>query len=130
MRIVLSAILLAAVACAPTMGPGEPPQQPQGPGLVLPERLRAVGTEPFWAALLAGTTLTYMTPEDQQGTPIAVRREEQDGAAVFHGKLAGTPLRLRIAAATCSDGMSDTVYPYLAELTVGGQLRRGCARSD
>jgi len=30
----------------------------------------------------------------------------------------------------CSDGMSDRRYPLAAELTVGGEERRGCAEAS
>ena len=33
--------------------------------------LRAIGTEPFWGGEVGGTSLTYTTPEDPDGAPIA-----------------------------------------------------------
>jgi uncharacterized membrane protein len=129
MRGAILTVLLAA-ACAAPMSPPSPRQQPSAPdgqGPVVPQRLRAVGTEPFWAAIIDGATLTYMTPDDQRGARIEVRREDAAGAAAFTGVLAGRPLRLRVYPAQCSDGMSDRVYRYAAELDLGWERRRGCA---
>lgn len=119
------ALVAALSACREPLRP-LPPQV----GLDLPEPLRAVGTEPFWAATLAGGRLTYSTPEDQAGTTITVRRSGEPGAAVFSGTFAGAPLRMRVTPGPCSDGMSDTVYSYTVELTVRAELRRGCARAQ
>lgn len=96
----------------------------------LPNPLRAVGTEPFWAAVLDGDRLTYRTPENQAGTSLTVRRGGSPGGTIVSGTLAGAPLRMRIAPGPCSDGMSDVIYPYAVELTIGSDARRGCARPE
>jgi uncharacterized membrane protein len=49
---------------------------------------------------------------------------------VWTGTYAGAPFILRVSPGKCSDGMSDTVYPFTAVLTVSGQTERGCARPD
>ncbi len=41
-------------------------------GIRADETVRFTGTEPFWGGQVAGPTLTYSTPEDPDGTPIAV----------------------------------------------------------
>lgn len=94
----------------------------------VPSAFRALGTEPFWSASVKGATLTYSTPETPDGIAIPVRRTERDGKAVFAGTLDGKPLELEVGAGTCSDGMSDTVYPLTVMRRIGPDIQRGCAR--
>ena len=91
--------------------------------------LRAVGTEPFWAARIEGRCVTYMTPDDQDGTRIWTRyTAAAGGGATWAGALGGRRFELRTRPAPgCSDGMSDERYPLEAELVVLGEERRGCA---
>ncbi|QGN54663.1 hypothetical protein [Novosphingobium sp. Gsoil 351] len=96
----------------------------------LPGRFTALGTEPFWAAKVDGDRLTYSTPLDQRGRVVAVTRTAGPGFADIGGLLDGRPLRLRVTAGPCSDGMSDTVYPFSVERSVGPATERGCARPD
>lgn len=98
-------------------------------GLALPARFTALGTEPFWAAKVDGTRLTYTTPEDQVGQPIAVSRTSQGDGVELAGTLAGKRLTLTVSAGPCSDGMSDTVYPFTVRRRLGDDDQRGCARS-
>ncbi|MCK9543077.1 MAG: hypothetical protein M0R03_13725 [Novosphingobium sp.] len=92
------------------------------------ERLQALGTEPFWSVHADGATLRYTTPEDMEGTPFAAERREADGALVFTGILNGEAFSLRVTLGACSDGMSDTVYSYRAEVAHGSRELTGCAR--
>ena len=96
----------------------------------LPANFRALGTEPFWAAKVAGGRLTYMTPEDQAGTTIAVERVARAEFVELRGTLAGKPLALTISKGPCSDGMSDVVYRWSVERRLGDDEQRGCARTD
>lgn len=90
--------------------------------------LRAVGTEPFWGALIQGRCVTYSTPDDQKGTRIWTRFAAGPGGGAWSGTLGGRRFELRIRSqAGCSDGMSDRRYPLAAELLVGGERRTGCA---
>ena len=100
------------------------------------ERLRitpvkAIGTEPFWAATVEGRCVTYSTPEDQDGTRIWTSYNPGPDGGVWIGTLDGKPFKLitRLRQG-CSDGMSDRLYPLEANLTVRGEERRGCAASD
>lgn len=99
-------------------------------GFAVPERFTALGTEPFWAAKIDGKRLTYSTPLDQHGRTIEVVRKSGSNFANIDGTLDGQRLSLRVTAGPCSDGMSDTVYPFTVERTVGTVLEHGCARPD
>lgn len=89
--------------------------------------IRLTGTEPFWGGQIEGGTFTYTTPEDPQGTPIPVTRFAGRGGLSFSGEMGGQPLDLAITPATCSDGMSDRTYPFVATLQIGREQREGCA---
>ena len=90
--------------------------------------LRAVGTEPFWAARIEGRCVTYSHPEDQAGTRVWTRYTPSANGGTWTGALGGQRFELRTRAATgCSDGMSDRPYPVAVDLLVGGERRRGCA---
>lgn len=116
------------------------------PGVVLPDRsvspclmqdgqrlssksLRAVGTEPFWAARIEGRCVTYSHPEDQQGARVWTRfTPTTHGGGAWRGALGGRQFELRTRSTPgCSDGMSDKSYPLAAELLVNGEQRKGCA---
>lgn len=138
----------AAAAAAPPSGerlggrrpdpheaaPARPPSEAVSPCLVQDgERLdvaplRAVGTEPFWAARIEGRCVTYSHPEDQRGTRVWTRYSAGADGGTWSGALGGERFELRTRAEPgCSDGMSDNVYPIAVELIVGGERRRGCA---
>jgi len=94
-----------------------------------PRLFNALGTEPFWAAKVDGGVLLYQTPEDLAGQRVAVIRRVSGLRTEFSGTLGGAPLTLVIGAGPCSDGMSDTVYSHSAELRIGAQDLRGCAKA-
>ena len=97
-------------------------------GRALASRLKALGTEPFWAAEVEGRCVTYRTPEDQQGTRIWTRFGEGGGGQAWEGALEARQFQLIVRPSPgCSDGMSDRTYPLEAVLRVKGETRRGCA---
>ena len=117
----------ASATATPALAPSS--QAPAtAAGLELPDQFTALGTEPFWAAKVAGGRLTYMTPEDQAGQTIAVVREDGAELVELRGTLAGKPLALTITKGPCSDGMSDVVYRWSVERRLGDDVQRGCAR--
>ena len=91
--------------------------------------LRAVGTEPFWGAQIAGRCVTYSHPEEQDGTRVWTRfTPAPNGGGTWSGALGGRRFELTVHSEPgCSDGISDRRYPYAAEVAVHGERRRGCA---
>lgn len=131
-------VCLAVAACKPSPGPGAPPPtaivtapppSPTASYFAVPATFSALGTEPFWSAKIVGGTLTYTTPEDPVGRPIAVTREAHAEFVEFRATLGGKPLALRVSKGPCSDGMSDIVYPLSVVRTLGEDEQRGCART-
>lgn len=125
------AILLAALmlpACTQASGPDARQTEPFaaiGPD----ETVRFTGTEPFWGGEVTGARLRYSTPEDIDGEEIAVERFAGNSGLSFSGRLEnGALFDLMITQGTCSDGMSDRSYPFVATLKLGGsEIRSGCA---
>ena len=118
----------APESAANAQGDAVPPRDPAEPvsacltqdGAQLPpNRLRAIGTEPFWGARIEGRCVTYSTPEDQDGTRIWTRFESGPNGGVWNGALRGKRFQLYIEPSPdCSDGMSDQRYPMKARLLV------------
>lgn len=100
-------------------------------GEAVTHRLKALGTEPFWAAEVEGRCVTYKTPEDQQGTRVWTHVDTGPQGPVWNGALRGRQFQLIVKPAAppgCSDGMSDNIYPMDAVLRVDGETRNGCAK--
>ena len=112
--------------------PAEPP--PASPcltqdGKTIPaNRLKAVGTEPFWGARIEGRCVTYSTPENQAGMRVWTRFSGSRDSGTWVGSLGGKRFELRTTPSpACSDGMSDRQYPVAVSLAVDGERRNGCA---
>lgn len=119
-----------AAATADATVPGNTDETEPYSGIAEDEVLRFTGTEPFWGGEVSGTTLTYSTPEDQDGTAIEVERFAGRGGIAFGGSLDGAPFEMMVTPLECSDGMSDRTYPFTVTLEVGEETRNGCAWSD
>lgn len=95
----------------------------------------ALGNEPFWNVRVTAREILYTDPERLDGYRFPPVDAVEDGdARVYRTRrnvLTGEPgprtLELRIQVGTCSDGMSDRVYPMTAALKIGDETRTGCA---
>jgi uncharacterized membrane protein len=121
-------------ACTSGTAAATPATQPasacltQDGAAIAANRLRAVGTEPFWGARIEGRCVIYLTPENQGGTRVWTRFSGSRDAGAWVGALNGKPFELRTSPSpSCSDGMSDKIYPVAVTLTVAGETRAGCA---
>lgn len=94
------------------------------------ETVRFLGNEPFWGGQVAGTALTYSTPDIPDGTDIAVTRFAGRGGVSWSGMYSGARFALAVTPGECSDGMSDRTYPFVATLQVAGEQRSGCAWTE
>lgn len=93
-----------------------------------PKVLQALGTEPFWSLEVRPGVLRYTSPENLKGTEFSASETASGTTRHFAGTLDGKPVVLTIEPGTCSDGMSDTVYPFRSSFTWGDKTERGCAR--
>ncbi len=72
--------------------------------------------------------LSWSTPEQPDGLVVPVKRQDVEGKAILSGQVEGRALVLEVSAGSCSDGMSDTVYPFTVTRRLGNDTQRGCAR--
>jgi uncharacterized membrane protein len=121
--------LVALAACSPK--PVEKPPVP-APKTVVGDYSRpldARGTEPFWNVAIRGTTLTLTRPDQPIMIATAPGAVIQPNQASWTGKTPeGGELKVTLYTSICSDGMSEHVYPYTAEVDVtGASPLSGCA---
>lgn len=99
-------------------------------GVHADETVQFTGTEPFWGGKVSGSTITYSTPENPDGSAIPVARFAGRGGVSWSGTWQDKPFRLAVTEGACSDGMSDRTYPFVATLEVLGEQRQGCAWTE
>ena len=99
-------------------------------GIAANETIRFLGTEPFWGGESADGTLTYDTPENSDGTMIAVERFAGNSGLSIAGELEGASFDMVVTPGECSDGMSDRSYPFVVTLQIGAETRFGCAWTE
>lgn len=89
----------------------------------------ARGTEPFWNLEIRPGAITLTRPEPSK--PVTVANpgvQETGGEAVWSTSVDGKAFIVTLVnEGTCSDGMSDLDYPYMAVVTLGELTYRGCA---
>lgn len=103
---------------APADAPASTPPGPDFSG-----DFQLVGTEPFWGGRIQsdGLTLSRAGQPDVSAANTGVKVEGDVGVWGVGG------LVFRLHPEPCSDGMSDRKYDYRAEVTINGQVLRGCA---
>lgn len=88
-----------------------------------PAPYRALGTEPFWNVLIDQHHVTFIEPDQAQ----PLRDPRPQPVITAAGQTYQTArITVSIARGTCSDGMSDRVYPDIVRVTVGGRQLNGC----
>lgn len=114
----------------PAAGPGATEDRQPYAGIGPNETLHFTGTEPFWGGEVAGGTMRYATPENPDGSAVAVDRFAGNNGVSWTGMMGGAEFTLAVTPGRCSDGMSDRSYPFVAMLDLGGETREGCAWTD
>ncbi len=120
----LAALLLFA-ACEPKAEVAPlpaPAAEASAPGPFAGD-FNAVGTEPFWAVEVREGTVRLSRP-DAVDVTIAHNGPKVEGEKAVW---AGPNLSLTLTPGECSDGMSDRVFGYVAEVKAGAETLKGCA---
>lgn len=118
----------ALTDASPKVPAGVSPCLSQDGRTISANRLRAVGTEPFWGARVEGRCVTYSHPQDQSGMRVWTKFSGTSTNGTWTGSLNGARFLMHTRPrAGCSDGMSDHRYPIKVSLRVGGEQRSGCA---
>jgi uncharacterized membrane protein len=113
-----TATLLALLLAGCVEPPPLPPPPPTGQLYV------ALGTEPFWRLTMNSAEIVF-TEANAPGVQVAQPTPQPIiGVA---GEIYRTPrINLNIVHGSCSDGMSDRVYPDKVQLSVDGRAFQGC----
>lgn len=126
-RAALLLILPAALAaCAPGAGDGIDPEGKTFDAIAPGDVVTLTGTEPFWNLVVEGEEGVWTTPDNQPGTRFAVTRFAGNNGLGLSGTLGGETLTATLTPGTCSDGMSDRRFPYVATIALGGETLEGC----
>lgn len=153
MKLAITSLSLLLVACTAAQAPAQPespaapapaatpapaapateaPMAKRAPGQENADPLqvfRAFGTEPFWNVNVEDSTLTYSTPEDQQGVAMqGTRRTLADGVEIT-GSHDGKAFVLTVVGGTCSDGMSDNEFTMVSTFRYGDLDYKGCGEA-
>lgn len=122
-------LMLAAAACSPPTE-GIDPEGKTFDGIAPEEVVNLVGTEPFWALTIDGAQGRWTTPDNQDGTAIALTRFAGNNGLGYSGELDGKPFTATLTPGACSDGMSDRSFPFVATIALGGETLQGCGYTD
>ncbi|MFO6445993.1 COG3650 family protein [Erythrobacter sp. NE805] len=120
-------LLLLLAACAPAkQHDGIDPEARAFDKVAPSETVTMLGTEPFWNLRIEGGEGTWSTPDNQPGTRLALTRFAGNNGLGFSGTLGGKPFTATLTPGTCSDGMSDRRFPFVATIALGGETFAGC----
>ena len=124
------ATLLVFGLAACTTGEGSTEQTPAFSGIASEETVHFLGNEPFWGGNSAGSSLTYTTPENIDGTTFPVTRFAGNSGIGLSGTMEGASFDMTVTEGECSDTMSDRTYPFTVTLKIDDEQRQGCAWTD
>lgn len=116
---------LSMSACTNETGP-----IPAYAGIAPDETVYFAGNEPFWSGETAGDTLRYATPEKPDGSVIEISRFAGNSGISISGVLDGAAFDMVVTQAVCNDTMADRTYPFVVTLSLGSEVREGCAWTD
>lgn len=91
-----------------------------------------MGTEPFWSVEITAAGIYFSTPEIAKTAYPYKAPKTTDAGAVYETEAmidgVKSKLKVTVSPGACSDGMSDTEYPYFSEVVRDGETLKGCAR--
>jgi uncharacterized membrane protein len=87
-----------------------------------------LGTEPFWMVSIKPGAITVARPDQPLLKAPNHGPRMAGNQAVWASQAGEEPLIVAMVEQECSDGMSDTIYPYAAEVQIEGDLHSGCGR--
>lgn len=126
----LAVLMLGLAACTPAKQDGIDPKGEAFDAVTPGETITLVGTEPFWNLRIQSGEGLWATPDNQNGTRLPLERFSGNGGLGFTGTLDGKSLAATLTPGTCSDGMSDRRYPFVATIALGGETFEGCGYTD
>lgn len=91
---------------------------------------RIVGTEPFWAVIIKDKTIKFMTPAEEEMWQY--NKPEINGITMTW-KTVDSKKRnvvITLTEGECSDGMSELVWDFKGEVTMGTVKLNGCGKEN
>jgi len=126
--------LLVTTSVAVTPAPEAPAALPIPPAPPITEAVKGelygAGTEPFWGIRISGTSMVLTTPGPEHDEVKEFKTEYSTAMGDKAHMWSSGPLTVTVAFGECSDGMSDTTYPYSVEAVLVGEetlTLKGCA---
>lgn len=86
-----------------------------------------IGTEPFWNVKVEASGIRFQLAGEDAVTYPYKAASRQGAAQVYETTAQGSRLKVSITQEGCSDGMSDTQYPYKVTVEKDGTTYQGCA---
>lgn len=131
----LLSLCLTMTACGESMGASEeaPPPADAPASARAPDysgEIDVIGTEPFWNVQIRESSVALTRPDhpEVRNANPGVRLDGEQGVWDSNGaKEDEGRLVVRLTPGVCSDGMSDRVYRFFAEIWVDGETLKGCA---
>jgi uncharacterized membrane protein len=117
----------------PADTPAHPSEPASAPVSAAPEDFSgsfdARGTDPSWTLKIRHDTVQLNRPDRKTVVAISAGVSRAGSSAMWEAQTAATGelVKVTINQAKCSDGLSDTAYPYRATVQVGGETLTGCA---
>ena len=90
---------------------------------------KAHGNEPFWGLTLSSDTLVLERPGAAPLTATIEGSDNDAGTRRIHTSSAAGKIEVRLQRTPCSDGMSDVLYAWTAQVQVDAQTLKGCGYS-
>lgn len=90
---------------------------------------KAHGNEPFWGLTLSSDTLVLERPGVAPVTATIEGSDNNAGVRRIQASSAAGKIEVRLQRTACSDGMSDALYAWTAQVQVDGQTLKGCGYS-
>lgn len=87
----------------------------------------ATGTNPDWTIHAVLTSLTYISPQHQNGIEITAASKIDGSTVVFTGELESEPLTLELRPAHCIPATPTDDPKLKATLTLGSKTFHGCS---
>lgn len=133
-KVVFCALALVLTGCGESMGASEDAPPPaDAPAVKGPDYsgdIDVLGAEPFWAVKIRAASVALSRPDHPEVSNAnpGVRIDGQQGVWDSNGPTEGEGrLVVRLTPGVCTDGMSDRVYRFSAEIWVDGETLKGCA---
>ncbi len=132
MKLVFVALLIMLSACSSMDAKRSPRPHTQSEQTNMPFIWRAHGTEPFWAVTVDQNQVRFESLADVPSLFPYSGFARESGLRLFKASavtgMTPSTIAIRLTPQVCSDGMSDILYPWHAEIEIDGKRLQGCAR--